>query len=37
VKRRRGSEKAYGSLFICFTSRAIHIEDASSMETDTFI
>ena len=37
VKRGRGSEKVHGCLFTCFTSRAIHIEDASSLETDAFI
>jgi len=37
VKRGRGSEKVYGCLFTCFTFRAIHIEDVSSVETDAFI
>jgi len=37
VKRRRGSEKICGCLFTCFTSRAVHIEDVSSLETDAFI
>lgn len=37
VKRGRGSEKVYGCLFTCFTSRAIYIEDVSSLETDSFI
>ena len=37
VKRGRGSEKVYGCLFTCFTCRAIHIEDVSSLETDAFI
>ena len=37
VKRGRGSEKVCGCLFTCFTSRAIHIEDVNSLETDAFI
>lgn len=37
VKRGRGTEKVYGCIFVCLTSRAIHIEDAGSLETDTFI
>ena len=26
----------YGCLFTCFTSRSVHIEDVSSLETDSF-
>ncbi len=37
VKRGRGSQKIYGCIFICFVTRAIHIEDVSSLETDSFI
>ena len=37
VKRGRGSEKIYGCIFVCFNSRAVHIEDVSSLETDTFL
>ena len=37
VKRARSSVKVYGCIFVCFNSRAVHIEDASSLETDTFI
>jgi len=37
IKRGRGTEKVYGCIFVCFNSRAIHIEDVSSLETDTFI
>ena len=36
VKRGRGTEKVYGCLFTCFTSPAVHIEDVSSLETDSF-
>ena len=31
VKRGQGAEKVYGCLFTCFTSRAVHIEDVSSL------
>ena len=27
----------YGCIFVYFNSRAVHIEDVSSLETDTFI
>ncbi|XP_073237109.1 uncharacterized protein [Porites lutea] len=37
VKRGRSAEKVYGCLFTCFTSRAVHMEDVSSLETDSFI
>lgn len=37
VKRGRTTQKIYGCLFVCFNSRAIHIEDLSSLETDSFI
>ena len=37
VKRGRGSDKVYRCIFTCFTSRAVHIEDVSSLETDAFI
>ena len=37
VKRSRSTVKVYGCVFVCFNSRAIHIEDVSSLETDTFI
>lgn len=37
VKRGRGTEKVYGCIFVCLTSRAIHIEDVGSLETDAFI
>ena len=37
VKRGRGSDKVYGCIFTCFTSRAVHIEDVSSLETDASI
>ena len=37
VKRGRTLQKVYGCIFVCFTTRAVHIEDVSSLETDTFI
>ena len=37
VKRARSVIKMYGCIFVCFNSRAVHIEDVSSLETDTFI
>ena len=37
VKRNRGTVKVYGCIFVCFNSRAVHIKDVSSLETDTFI
>ena len=36
VKRGQSAEKVYGCLYACFTSRAVHIEDVSSLETDSF-
>ena len=37
VKRGRSTMKVYGCIFVCFNSRAVHIEDVSSLETDAFI
>ena len=37
VKRSRSTVKVYGCIFVCLNSRAVHIEDVSSLETDTFI
>ena len=39
VKQGRSEEKVYGNLFICFTSRAVQIEDVSSLHiyTKSFI
>jgi len=37
VKRGRGSQKTYGCVIVCFATRAVHIEDVGSLETDSFI
>ena len=37
VKRGRKEEKRYGVVFTCLAVRAIHIEVASSLDTDAFI
>ena len=37
VKRGRSIEKVYRCIFSCLTTRAIHIEDVGSLETDAFI
>jgi len=37
VKQGRKEVKRYGSLFTCLASRAIHIEIAASLDTDSFI
>ena len=37
VKRSHSTVKVYGCIFVCFNSRVVHIEDVSSLDTDTFI
>ena len=37
VVRRRDEVKQYGAMFICMASRAIHIEVAINLDTDSII